>query len=84
MNFGRSGANEAASARGRVLIIGETEGDPDAAGLLAQGLRIPSDVSVVSFDGSELADWLRPRVVSVATEKRLRVSMPVNPGGSVR
>jgi LacI family transcriptional regulator len=29
------------------------------------GLRIPEDVSVVSFDNSELAGWLRPRLTSV-------------------
>lgn len=30
------------------------------------GLRVPADVSVVSFDGSELATWLRPPVSSIA------------------
>ena len=29
------------------------------------GLAVPDDVSVVSFDGSELAGWLRPPVTSV-------------------
>jgi LacI family transcriptional regulator len=33
--------------------------------LALHGLEIPYDVSVVSFDGSELADWLRPRLTSV-------------------
>ena len=30
------------------------------------GLDVPGDVGVVSFDGSELASWLRPRLTSVA------------------
>jgi LacI family transcriptional regulator len=34
--------------------------------LAVHGLRVPDDVSVVSFDGSELAGWLRPEVTSVA------------------
>lgn len=34
--------------------------------LADRGLRIPDDVSVVSFDGSELAGWLRPSLTSVA------------------
>ena len=34
--------------------------------LAEHGLRIPDDVAVVSFDGSELASWLRPQVTSVA------------------
>lgn len=33
--------------------------------LEAAGLRIPADVSIVSFDDSELATWLRPAVTSV-------------------
>lgn len=34
--------------------------------LADHGLRVPDDVSIVSFDGSELAHWLRPEVTSVA------------------
>ena len=30
------------------------------------GLRVPDDVAVVSFDGSDLAGWLRPTVTSVS------------------
>ena len=30
------------------------------------GLRIPEDVSIVSFDDSELASWLRPQLTSIA------------------
>ncbi|MFN8194324.1 MAG: LacI family DNA-binding transcriptional regulator [Nocardioidaceae bacterium] len=33
--------------------------------LAAHGLSVPHDVSVVSFDGSNLATWLRPSLVSV-------------------
>jgi LacI family transcriptional regulator len=33
--------------------------------LAERGLRIPTDVSVVSFDGSDLAEWLRPMLTSV-------------------
>jgi LacI family transcriptional regulator len=34
------------------------------------GLDIPGDVSVVSFDGSALASWLRPRAVSIVLPLR--------------
>jgi LacI family transcriptional regulator len=34
--------------------------------LQESGLRVPQDVSVVSFDGSDLASWLRPQLASVA------------------
>lgn len=33
--------------------------------LAAHGLRVPDDVCVVSFDGSDLARWLQPRLTSV-------------------
>lgn len=33
--------------------------------LATHGLDVPGDVSVVSFDGSELATWLRPPVSSI-------------------
>lgn len=34
------------------------------------GLDVPGDVSVVSFDGSALASWLRPRAVSIVLPLR--------------
>jgi LacI family transcriptional regulator len=34
------------------------------------GLTVPGDVSVVSFDGSELSSWLRPQLTSVALPLR--------------
>ena len=34
--------------------------------LAAEGLRVPDDVSVVSFDDSDLAAWLQPPLSSVA------------------
>jgi LacI family transcriptional regulator len=34
------------------------------------GLTVPGDVSVVSFDGSAVASWLRPRVVSIVLPLR--------------
>ena len=34
------------------------------------GLEVPDDVSVVSFDGSALASWLRPRAVSIVLPLR--------------
>jgi LacI family transcriptional regulator, galactose operon repressor len=47
-------------------------------------LRVPEDVSVISFDGSDLATWLRPRVTSLAlpfTEMGTRaVEILMDPG----
>jgi LacI family transcriptional regulator len=34
--------------------------------LAEAGLRVPDDVSVVSFDDSSLASWLQPRLTSIA------------------
>ncbi len=60
--------------------------------LHAHGLGVPQDVAVVSFDGSELATWLRPQVTSVglpfnelgAHAVRLLLDPPVAPGTVVR
>lgn len=38
--------------------------------LTEHGLSIPGDVSIVSFDGSELASWLRPQVTSMSLPLR--------------
>ena len=34
--------------------------------LAEHGLSVPADVSVISFDGSDLAGWLRPRLATLA------------------
>ena len=34
--------------------------------IAARGLRVPAEVSVVCFDGSDLAEWIRPPVTSIA------------------
>ena len=64
--------------RGRVALAGRRRRAPRAhlpqrpgddgglPGASERGLTVPGDVAVVSFDGSELATWLRPPVVSVA------------------
>lgn len=45
--------------------------------LHSQGLDIPGDVSVVSFDGSAIASWLRPRVVSMVLPLRTMGALAV-------
>ena len=49
-------------------------------------LLVPDDVAVVSFDGSELATWLRPRATSVALPFEqmgdLAVRLLLDPDGS--
>ncbi|MET7426553.1 LacI family DNA-binding transcriptional regulator [Dactylosporangium sp. NPDC005555] len=56
----------------------------------AAGLRIPEDLSVVAFDDSDLASWLRPQLTSVALPHfelgRLAVELLLDPDrtGGVR
>ena len=45
--------------------------------LAEHGLRVPEDVAVISFDGSDIASWLRPRVTSVALPFRAMGSLAV-------
>lgn len=57
----------AAGARPRGLIcMNDRVGMGAYEALAEHGLRVPDDVSVVAFDGSELAGWLRPSLASVA------------------
>lgn len=58
--------------------------------LAVNGLDVPRDVAVISFDGSELAGWLRPPVTSVALpfaelgERAVRLLLePPGPPGQV-
>lgn len=52
------------------------------------GLTVPRDVSVISFDGSDLADWLRPRLTSLslpfAEMGALAVDILMDPDGHQR
>jgi LacI family transcriptional regulator len=52
--------------------------------LAEHNLRVPHDVAVISFDGSDLAKWLRPRLTSLAlpfTEMGMRaVEVLMDPG----
>ncbi len=52
--------------------------------LAEHGLSVPGDVAVISFDGSDLATWLRPRVTSLELPFRamgaLAVEILMSPG----
>lgn len=54
--------------------------------LSEHGLDVPEDVSVIAFDGSDLAGWLRPRLTSLALPFRdmgaLAVEILMNPGAN--
>ncbi len=53
--------------RARVLVCLNDRIAMGAYQALAElSLDVPRDVSVISFDGSELASWLRPQVTSLA------------------
>ena len=45
--------------------------------LAEHGLAVPGDVAVISFDGSELASWMRPRVTSLALPFRAMGTLAV-------
>ena len=56
-----------ASGRPRALIcLNDRVAFGAYQAIVGAGLRIPDDISVVSFDDSELARWLRPQLTSVA------------------
>ncbi|SDO84439.1 transcriptional regulator, LacI family [Klenkia soli] len=57
----------AAGTRPRALVCLNDRVAMGAYQALARhGLRIPDDVSVVSFDDSDLASWLQPQLTSIA------------------
>jgi LacI family transcriptional regulator len=61
----------AGGARPRALICANDRVAVGAYQAMAEfGLRVPDDVSVVSFDDSELAGWMRPGMSSVALPHR--------------
>jgi LacI family transcriptional regulator len=45
--------------------------------LAEHGLAVPDDVAVISFDGSEMASWLRPRVTSLGLPFRAMGTLAV-------
>jgi LacI family transcriptional regulator, galactose operon repressor len=45
--------------------------------LAVHDLTVPGDVSVISFDGSDMATWLRPRVTSLGLPFRAMGSLAV-------
>jgi len=46
--------------------------------LAEHGLAVPRDVAVISFDGSEMAGWLRPRVTSLGLPFRAMGALAVD------
>ena len=57
--------------------------------LAAAGLRIPDDVSVISFDNSDLAQWLHPELTSIALphfdmgRRAVEVLLGAQPSGTI-
>jgi LacI family transcriptional regulator len=45
--------------------------------LAAHGLQVPRDVSVVAFDDSELASWVRPQLTGIALPHRVMAERAV-------
>jgi LacI family transcriptional regulator len=65
------GAGLADGARPKALIcLNDRVAMGAYQALDAHGLSIPRDVSVISFDGSDLASWLQPRLTTLALPLR--------------
>ena len=57
---GERGARSAVSRSSALVCLNDRIAMGAYQALAERGLRVPDDVAVVSFDGSDLAGWLRP------------------------